>query len=54
MEVESNTNDVCDMFIFHSYNLKERGHFGELGAEGMNKLKWIFKENGVRTWSGFS
>jgi len=54
IEVESNTNDVCDRRIFHSFSLKERGHFGDLVEEEMKKLKWIFKKYSVRMWSWFS
>jgi hypothetical protein len=52
--VESNTNDVSDRRIVHSFKLKERGHFGDLVEEGIKKLKWIFKGYSVRMWSGFS
>jgi hypothetical protein len=39
MGVKCNRNCVYEMHTVHSYNKNERGHFGELGAEGMKKLK---------------
>ena len=42
------------ILLIHSYNLKERDHFVDLGEEGMKKLKWAFYKYGVRTWSGLS
>jgi len=37
--VESNTNDVYDMRIFHYSNLKKRDDFGDLGEGRVKKLK---------------
>jgi hypothetical protein len=49
--VESNTNDVYDVRIFHSCNLKKRDEFGYLVEGKMKKLKWIFKKYVLRMWS---
>ena len=43
--------EMCARFLWR--NLKERGHFEDLGVDGRIILKWILRKSDGREWPAF-